>query len=126
VTESGRITRSSRGPRRPAREERTIAAMVALYCRDRHGAAVRRDADGACAECAELLAYARLRLAHCRYGTDKPTCARCPRHCYKPEMRERVRDVMRYSGPRMLKAHPVLAVAHLVDCRRTGGAGGAG
>ena len=69
-----------------------------------------------------LLAYARVRLDKCRYGTEKPTCANCPTHCYKPAMRERVREVMRYSGPRMLRKHPVLAVAHLVDGHKTPGA----
>jgi hypothetical protein len=102
--------------RRLAREERTIAAMIELYCRDRHAAS--GGGDPPCADCAELLAYARLRLDRCRYGTEKPTCSACPTHCYKPAMRERVREVMRYSGPRMLKRHPVLAVAHLVDGRR--------
>jgi uncharacterized membrane protein YgcG len=116
---------ASAAPRRLAREERTLAAMVALYCRDHHGPEAARDAAGACAECAELLAYARLRLERCRYGAEKPTCAVCPTHCYKPAMRERVREVMRYSGPRMLRVHPVLAVAHLVDGRRRG-KGGAG
>jgi hypothetical protein len=108
--------------------------MIAMYCRDHHGAATadrgeggaadagRTSAtDGLCPDCAELLAYARLRLDKCRYGADKPTCAKCPTHCYKPAMRERVREVMRYSGPRMLKRHPVLAVAHLVDGHKTPG-----
>jgi len=111
-----------RPPRRLAREEKTIAAMIALYCRDHHAgdsAAVASGGDGLCPECAELLDYARLRLEKCRYGADKPTCANCETHCYKPAMRERVREVMRYSGPRMLKRHPVLAVAHLVDGRKT-------
>ena len=36
-------------------------------------------------------------------------------------MRERVREVMRYSGPRMLWRHPVLAAAHLMDGRKTPG-----
>ena len=115
-----------RPPRRLEREERTIAAMIAMYCRDHHGEARAgagdgRDEDageGLCHDCAELLAYARVRLDKCRYGVDKPTCAKCPTHCYKPVMRERVREVMRYSGPRMIKHHPVLAVAHLVDGRR--------
>ncbi len=117
---------AARPPRRLAREEKTIAAMIALYCRDHHAGAGDADAaaagpgaDGLCHECAELLAYARLRLEKCRYGADKPTCANCETHCYKPAMRERVREVMRYSGPRMLKLHPVLAVAHLVDGRKT-------
>jgi hypothetical protein len=99
------------------REERTIAAMIAMYCRDHHGGAAR-DEEGLCPECAELMTYARVRLDKCRYGTGKPACTSCPTHCYKPALRERVREVMRYSGPRMLKKHPVLAVAHLVDGRR--------
>ena len=108
-----------RPPRRLAREERTIAEMVGMYCRDHHGEVAARDEHGLCPECAELMAYARLRLDKCRYGTDKPTCAKCTTHCYRPAMRDRVREVMRYSGPRMLKRHPVLAVAHLVDGRKT-------
>ena len=104
-------------PRRLAREERTIAVMVGMYCRDHH-AEVERGEDGLCPDCAALLAYARLRLAECRYGHEKPTCVQCPTHCYRPEMRERVRVVMRYSGPRMVRAHPVLAVRHLIDGRR--------
>ena len=126
--------RPPRPPRRLAREEKTIAAMIALYCRDYHSGAassvgegvqgsVGKDGDGLCPDCADLLAYARLRLEKCRYGAEKPTCANCETHCYRPAMREQVRVVMRYSGPRMLKLHPVLAVAHLVDGRKTPGEG---
>lgn len=112
--------------RRLAREEKTIAAMIALYCRDHHADAApsgggSADAGGLCPECAELLAYACRRLETCRYGADKPTCANCATHCYAPARRERVREVMRYSGPRMLRRHPLLAVAHLVDGRKTPG-----
>jgi hypothetical protein len=108
-------------PRRLIREARTIAAMIELYCRGHHAEAVRTVQPGGmrlCADCAELAAYAGVRLDKCRYGAEKPTCAVCPTHCYRPVMRERVRVVMRYSGPRMLRRHPVLAVAHLVDGRR--------
>jgi hypothetical protein len=93
--------------------------MIALYCRDHHAAAV--GADGLCPECGALLHYAEHRLEACRYGADKPTCAKCATHCYSPVMRERVREVMRYSGPRMLRLHPMLAVAHLLDGRETPG-----
>ena len=99
------------------REERTIAVMIAKYCRDRHGD-VARGADGLCPECAALRHYARLRLERCRYGADKPTCLNCPTHCYRAELREQVREVMRHSGPRMMTSHPVLAVRHLLDGRR--------
>jgi hypothetical protein len=106
------------------REEKTIRLMIALYCRHHHGDSGR--APGAepsdaelCAECAALAAYAHLRLAHCRFGHGKPTCARCTIHCYQKDMRERVRVVMRYSGPRMATRHPLLAMAHLLDRRYT-------
>ena len=120
--------RTGRPLRGTSREERTISAMVSLYCRDHHAGRphVADQADEGsgrqgqlCEDCAALLTYARHRLAGCRYGADKPTCAKCPTHCYKPAMREQVREVMRYSGPRMLRRHPVLAVAHLADGRKT-------
>lgn len=100
------------GPR-IRREKRTVTAMVAMYCRAHHGA---RGAP--CGECAELLEYAHARLDRCRFGEGKPTCGRCAVHCYRPDMRERVRAVMRWSGPRMLLRHPVMAVRHAVDGRR--------
>jgi len=95
---------------RMLREEKTIAAMIDLYCHARHATT-----DGLCAECNALLAYARTRLEHCPYQERKSTCAKCPIHCYKPEMRDKVRAVMRYAGPRMLLRHPLLAVLHLID-----------
>lgn len=97
---------------RLARERRTIHAMLAIYCRDHHGAA------GLCAACAALGAYADQRLDRCVYGPAKPTCVNCPIHCYKREMREAVREVMRYAGSRMMLRHPVLAIAHVLDGRR--------
>lgn len=95
------------------RERRTIEAMIRLYCRDRHGSR-----EALCGECAELLEHARFRLEHCPFQEGKTVCAKCPIHCYRPQMREKVREVMRYSGPRMLTKHPLLAVCHLLDTRR--------
>ena len=92
------------------RERRTIKAMVGIYCRGHH------DRSGAlCDECRQLLAYAMQRIDRCIYRDDKPTCAKCPIHCYKPAMREQVRRVMRYAGPRMMVYHPVLAFLHYMD-----------
>jgi len=87
--------------------------MVAVYCGDRHDAH-----EGLCADCIELMAYATRRLDRCIFGDEKPTCANCKVHCYNATMRERVRIVMRYAGPRMLWRHPLLAIRHLVDGRR--------
>jgi len=100
--------------RRRGREFQTIAAMLSLYCRAHH----RTKRGTLCSDCAELHDYARLRLDRCRFGDDKPTCAACPVHCYKADMRERVRQVMRWAGPRMLLRHPILSLRHLLDDRR--------
>ncbi len=96
-----------------AREQRTVAAMMRLWCRHHHG--TRTDL---CPDCRELLDYAHARLAHCPFGETKTTCARCPVHCYKPDRREAIRVVMRWAGPRMLWRHPWLALRHLLDGRK--------
>ena len=71
-----------------------------------------------CPQCQALLDYAHRRLEHCKFGEDKPSCTRCPVHCYKPAMREQIRQVMRYSGPRMLMHDPIMAIRHLWDFLR--------
>jgi len=98
------------GKGRLVREERTMQALIGLWCRNRHGTR-----ENICPDCGELLIYARKRLEKCPFGGQKPTCSRCPVHCYKPLMRERIREVMRYAGPRLLQHHPLLALYHLLD-----------
>ena len=111
---ASRIVEFRTDPRfkRRAREQRTLEAMLRMYCRHHHGAV------SLCPECALLAMYAERRLERCVFGDAKPTCANCVVHCYRADMRERVREVMRWAGPRMLVRHPVLAVAHLMDGRR--------
>ncbi len=99
--------------KRLARERKTVEAMIRIYCRGQHGTR-----GSLCAECEDLLAYAHERLARCRFGADKPTCANCPVHCYKLAMRERIRAVMRYAGPRMAYRHPILTLYHFLDGRK--------
>ena len=80
-------------PGRLRRELETMATMIGCYCRGRHGT------DGAlCPDCRRLLDYATVRLQRCPYGETKPTCAKCPIHCYQPEVREKVKAVMLYAG----------------------------
>lgn len=94
------------------REHSSVQAMIMLYCRKNHQCRTL------CQECGELAGYAGKRLTKCPYGEGKTTCAKCPTHCYKPDMRERIRTVMRYSGPRMIWHHPIAAFQHLSDERR--------
>ena len=71
-----------------------------------------------CSDCRAILDYADQRLDKCPFGADKGPCSKCEIHCYKPEMRDRVHEVMAYADPRMMKKHPVLAVKHLLDGRK--------
>ena len=84
-----------------------------MYCKAHHGTLKEL-----CKDCQELKKYAYLRLDKCPFQENKPTCTKCSVHCYKPDMREKVRGIMRYAGPRMLLRHPILAVLHIKDGRR--------
>ena len=99
---------------RRARELKTIEAMLRMYCRA-HGHPSRAPL---CATCSELREYARRRLERCVFGDAKPTCTNCLVHCYRADMREQVRVVMRWAGPRMLSRHPILGILHILDGRR--------
>jgi predicted amidophosphoribosyltransferase len=101
------------GDARMRRERRTIEAMIGIYCHGQHGSH-----DALCADCQSLLDYALVRLDKCPFHESKTTCANCPVHCYARDMRERIRAVMRYAGPRMLLRHPVLTLYHFLDGRR--------
>ena len=95
------------------REKEMVKAMIALYCRRNH-----RAGGGLCPECAALLEYACRRSDCCPFMETKTFCSNCKVHCYRPEMREKIRQVMRFAGPRMLFVHPVAAVRHLIESRR--------
>ncbi|MDO9086328.1 MAG: nitrous oxide-stimulated promoter family protein [Anaerolineaceae bacterium] len=92
------------------REQKTVDIMIELYCRDHH-----EISDGLCEDCEALKDYTHLRLQKCPYQEKKTTCAKCPTHCYQKTMREKIREVMRHAGPRMLKQYPGLAILHLLD-----------
>ena len=87
-------------------EKNIIALMIRLYCRK------KEKNERLCPECEELLDYAYARLERCPFGEEKTSCKRCPVHCYKPAMRERMKRVMRFSGPRMLIYAPTEAMRH--------------
>jgi hypothetical protein len=108
------------GPRlengRLQREWHTMQVMVDIFCRGHEHP--RATGAGLCLDCQGFLDYAERRLEKCPYGPEKPTCARCPIHCYKPQPRQLARDIMRYAGPRMLLRHPWLTVTHFADKAR--------
>jgi hypothetical protein len=93
------------------REAATVAAMIDIYCGERHGTAVNE----VCAECAELRDYSFLRLNQCPFQEGKTTCGNCRVHCYKPAMRSKAKEMMSVAGPRMVYRHPLMTARHFID-----------
>ncbi|KAF5042821.1 MAG: nitrous oxide-stimulated promoter family protein [Petrimonas sp.] len=88
-------------------EKKVVNKMIAIYCRANH-----KGVSGLCEECAALKNYAMKRLENCPFGEKKTTCGSCIVHCYKNDMRLKIKEVMRFSGPRMLFRHPIDAIRH--------------
>ncbi|KQC09850.1 MAG: hypothetical protein APR62_13080 [Smithella sp. SDB] len=86
---------------------KTAKLMIDLYCRDHHSSI-----NGPCRKCSNLFDYVEKRIEKCQFKENKPRCSKCPAHCYNQDMREHIRAVMKYSGPRMLYRHPILTVKH--------------
>ena len=95
------------------REKEILSLMIGIYCKGRHGQGA-----SLCETCAELDVYAAGRVDRCPFMEQKSFCSNCPAHCYSPVMRERIREVMRYAGPRMVFHHPVMAFRHLLESRK--------
>jgi hypothetical protein len=102
-----------RSEKRLRRERHTLRVMIEMHCQQQH------HSYQLCDDCQRLLDYAMLRIDKCPFKADKPTCAKCPVHCYKPEMREQIRQVMRFSGPKIIFIHPILATMHIWDGNET-------
>ena len=94
------------------REKETVSLMIRLYCRRKHGGKTL------CPECAELDAYARRRSDKCPFMETKTFCSNCRVHCYRKDMREKIREVMRFSGPRMIFHHPIMAIRHVIESKK--------
>lgn len=94
-------------------EKELVSQMIALYCKRKH-----QERKGLCKECEELMDYARMRSDKCPFMETKTFCSNCRVHCYKPEMREKIKEVMRFSGPRMIFTHPIIAIKHVIDTKK--------
>jgi hypothetical protein len=114
-------------------DTRLLGDFTQIHCRGRHAGAtrtvLRSDAGDlgvygghvpvVCDRCADLLRYAEKRRAYCPKD-PKPFCSHCDTHCYTTNMRERMREVMRYAGPRsLLHGHAIDGVKHLIEGRKS-------
>ena len=106
---------------------KTLALFISIYCRYRHNNAERQPvqlkthdvpaiagtAVNLCPECTRLLAHAFTKRSHCQMD-PKPMCKHCPQHCYHPVYRDRIREVMRFSGRKMLLGGRLDYLFHLL------------
>jgi hypothetical protein len=99
---------------RSEQEIKTVRTMIGMYCRSRHSGGKML-----CENCRSLGSYAEKRILKCSFGENKPVCSKCPIHCYQPQMRKQIQAVMRFSGPRMMYRHPLLAIRHLFAQRKS-------
>lgn len=100
------------------REKRFIPGMIAMYCRGNHKDERKKlglKHSEVCPECKKLTEYALFRLEKCPFKVNKKFCNFCKIHCYKPDMKEEIRLVMKYSGPRMIFTHPIFAFGHVIQ-----------
>lgn len=95
------------------KEKDTLRKMIGLYCKKQH-----HSGNNPCSDCQALFNYACKRLDRCRFGADKPTCGKCPVHCYRPNLRGKIKEIMRYAGPRMFIYHPLDAIRHIIRSRK--------
>ena len=108
-------SQTTKEPRGVARDLKTLASFIQIYCDGHHQGYERTTATlktndlqatkgyplTLCRDCQKLLAHAFVMRTHCPLD-PKPSCKKCPHHCYAPKYRERIRKVMHYSGKRLL------------------------
>lgn len=93
-------------------EAAVVTELIQLYCHDKHKGR-SKNANHMCSECQTLDVYAQSRIRQCPFMASKTFCANCKVHCYAPEEREAIRQVMRYAGPRLLLKHPIMVIHHM-------------
>lgn len=85
--------------------------MINIYCKKKH----KYKKDELCSECQELLEYACKRLDFCKFGEEKKFCSKCPIHCYKKDMKLNIKEVMKFSGQRLLIYRPTELIRHVFE-----------
>ena len=96
-------------------EKATIAKMIRIYCHSKH----KTKGDNLCEMCRKLEEYTHLQTDNCAFGTLKPACSKCPVHCYTGENREKIKEIMRFSGWRMFFLSPRATIFHFMNVYRT-------
>lgn len=88
------------------KEKRMVLLMIYIFGRHHLGQRMLSQ------ELRSLAQYCFVRLDYCQFGEGKGPCKRCPIHCYSPKRRAQIRQIMRWSGPRVFFLAPIQAIRH--------------
>lgn len=91
-------------------EKHIVNLMIKIYCKGN-----KHCPEGYCDDCKELMAYSNMMVDKCPFMENKTFCQNCRVHCFKKDMRARIKEVMHYSGPRMIFHHPILTIQHGIE-----------
>ena len=112
-----------------ARDIRVLSDFVYIFCRENHRTMdkavfpvkdekLRRVLDDKhlllCQDCSRLLNHGIAKLLLCPYD-PKPTCRKCQTHCYAPGYREKIQEVMKFSGMYLVKHGHLHLLAHYLS-----------
>lgn len=96
---------------RQIRDLKVLAEFISCYCDLKHKDARRKIVElpevdthlsvSICEECVALLRHGVQKRIKCPLE-PKPTCRKCHVHCYGGEYRAKIREIMGFSGRRMI------------------------
>lgn len=109
------------------RDLKTLGMFIEVYCKGQHPDAEKREISAQmatgqkatprpltlCPDCEKLLMHAFVKRTHCPMN-PKPQCKHCPNHCYAPKYRAQIREVMKYSGMKLLTRGRLDYLVHLL------------
>lgn len=93
--------------RKREKEKKIVKLMILLYCKD------HKHLESPCESFSELIEYVNMRIDTCPFTETKTYCSNCKVHCYKKDMRDKIKEVMRYAGPRIIFSHPMITIDHM-------------
>ena len=85
--------------KRVKKDEKVLRDFIKVFCHNHHN---KLNDNDLCDECEVLLEYALKRNEKCPLD-PKPKCKNCEIHCYKPECRQRIKEIMKFSGMYYIK-----------------------
>ena len=109
------------------RDLKTLTLFIRVYCKHKHSSANRQPVElvthdvqrlagrpvELCEDCRKLLTHALVKRSNCAME-PKPMCKHCPNHCYHPTYRAKIRDVMKFSGRRLVLTGRLDYLFHLL------------